>query len=204
MQHFQRYGLYFGLLLITLTAACAPVKTIEVWKAETYTGPLHKVLVIAVAKQDHIRNQFENVLANKLGKLGVEVTPGHKVLPDSKTQPEREVVLAIVRELGIDSVLVVRSISKREITNHQYGGVIVGGTAVYSDGGWYGYSYGVGYDRQYDTDFFTVSTKLYDVKSESPVWSYISQVKVTGSRQGAVNIFIPTVVEQLEKSKLIN
>ena len=93
-----------------------------------------------------------------------------------------------------------RSISKKEITNHQYGGVVLGGSAVYSNGGWYGYTY----DKQYDTDYFTISTKLYDVGTEKPVWSYIAQVKVSGARQGAVNLFVPAIVEQLEGSELDN
>jgi hypothetical protein len=194
----------FALLLVTLTASCAPIKNLDVWKEETYAKPLKKVLVIVLAQEKSVREQFENVLANQLSDRGVEVFRGYKVLPDLATKPDRETVVAKVRELGVDSVLVARSISKKEITNHQYGGVFLGGSAVYSNGGWYGYSYGYTYDKQYDTDYFTISTKLYDVGTEKPVWSYIAQVKVEGSRQGAVNLFVPAVVEQLEASKLVN
>lgn len=203
MKKCQLLGSFLCLLFVSLTAACAPIKTLDVWKEESYTQPLQNVLVIAITQQGYIREQFENVLSNHLAKHGVKAIPGYKVLPPYDKKPEREVVLATVKELGVDHVLVSRSISKKEITNHQYGGVVLGGTAVYSGGDWYGYSYGETYDRQYDTDFFTVSTRLYDVSSQKPVWSYIAQVKVEGSRQGAVNVFVPTVVEQLEASKLI-
>jgi len=199
-------GLFLVLMLIfqfCFVTACAPIKNLDVWKDETYTKPPQKVLVIALAQQDIIRNQLENVLSNQLAKRGVEAILGHKVIPQSKTKPDKAIVLAKVKELGVDSVLVVRSISKKEITNHQYGGVILGGSAVYTDGGWYGYSYGYTYNRQYDTDFFTVSTKLYDVTSENPVWSYIAQVKVDGTREGAVNVFVPALVEELEASQLV-
>ncbi|MDH4027167.1 MAG: hypothetical protein OEU57_17330, partial [Desulfuromonadales bacterium] len=151
-----------------------------------------------------VREQFENVLANQLSDRGVEVIRSYKVLPDLKAKPDRETVVAKVRELGVDSVFVARSISKKEITNHQYGGVVLGGSAVYTGGSWYGYSYGYTYDKQYDTDYFIISTKLYDVGTEKPVWSYIAQVKVDGSRQGAVNVFVPAIVEQLEGSELVN
>jgi hypothetical protein len=193
----------FLCFLFVVLAACAPIKTLDVWKDEAYTRPMKKVLVIALAQQDIIRNQFENVLSNQLAKQGVEAIPSHKVLPHSKEKPDREVVLAKVRELGVDNVLVARSISQKEITNHQYGGVILGGAAVYSDGGWYGYSYGYSYNREYDTDYFTVSTRLFDVDSEKPVWAYLSQVKVEGSKQGAVNVFVPALVKQLESSNLL-
>lgn len=203
MKKIQLFGSFLCLLFVMLTAACATIKTLEAWKDETYTRPLQKVLVIAMARQDIIRNQAENVLSNHLVKRGVEAIPSHKVLPQSDAQPDLETVLAIVKELGVDSVLVARSISQKEITNHQYGGVILESSAVHSDGGWYGYSYGYGYDKQYDTDFFTVSTKIYDVTSQNPVWSYISQVKVEGSRQAAVNLLVPAIVKQLEIDQLV-
>jgi len=199
----QRFGFFLCLLFVMLISACSTIKTLDIWKDDTYTGPLQKVLVIALARQDIIRNQAENVLSYQLSKRGIEAIPSHKVLPQSDAKPDREAVLAIVKELGVDSVLVARSISQKEITNHQYGGVILGGTAVYSDGGWYGYSYGVSYDKQYDTDYFTVSTKLYDVTSQNPVWSYISQIKVEGSGQAAVNLLVPEIVKQLEISQLV-
>jgi hypothetical protein len=203
MKRFQRYGLSLCLMLLMLTSACAPVKTLEVWKAEDYNLKLDKVLVIFLAQNENIRKQAENVLSDQLAKRGVDAVPSHKVLPPMSENPDRAVVLAIVKELGIKSVMVTRSISKAEITNHQYGGVVLGGVAVYSDGGWYGYSYGYGYDRRYDTDYFTISMKLYDVDSKKPEWSYLSQVKVEGSREGAVNQFVPVVVKQLEDSQLI-
>jgi hypothetical protein len=203
VKKYQRYGLSLCLLFVMLMAACAPVKTLEVWKAEDYTRQLDKVLVIVLTQDDKIRNQFENVFSDQLAKRGVDAISSHKVLPHLSEKPARDVVVAKVKELGVTSVLVIRSISKKEITNHQYGGVIMGGVAIYSNEGWYSYSYGYGYDRRYDTDFFTISVKLYDVDSKNPEWSYLSQVKVEGSREGAVNLFIPVIVKQLEDSQLV-
>lgn len=191
-----------GLFLVTVTAACAPIKKLEVWKEESYSARPQKILLIAVTKRDNLRRQSENVLANQLAKKGVEAIRSYKVLPQEE-KLDRQTIEAQVRELGVDSVLVARSISQREITNHQYGGVVLGGVAVYSDGGWYGYGYGFSYDREYDSDYFIVSTKLYDVEKQTPVWSYISQVKVDGSKEKAVNQLIPTIVEQLEASDLL-
>ena len=191
-----------GLFLVTLIAACAPIKKLEVWKEESYSARPQKILLIAVTKRDNLRRQSENVLANQLAKKGIEAIRSHKVLPQEE-KLDRQEIEAQVRVLGVDSVIVARSISQREITNHQYGGVVLGGVAVYSDGGWYGYGYGFSYDREYDSDYFIVSTKLYDVEKQTPVWSYIAQVKVDGSKEKAVNQLIPTIVEQLEASDLL-
>ena len=196
------FRLFLCLLLITVAAACSPIKKLEVWKEETYSTHPQKMLLIAIAKRDRTRRQAENVLANQLVKRGLEAIPSYKVLPQEE-KLDRQAVEAKVRELGFDSVLVARSISQKEITNHQYGGVILGGTAVYSNGGWYGYGYGYTYNREYDSDYFIISNKLYDVDSERPAWSYLVQIKVDGSRERAINQLIPTIVKQLEASDII-
>jgi hypothetical protein len=198
----QLFHCVFALSLITLLLACAPVKTIEVWKSETYSEKPQKILVIAVVPSINIRKQVENVLYNELVKFGLEVSVNHKLFPDAAAELTKEDVVAKVRELQVDSVLVVSAIGKKEITNHQYGGVFMGGVAIY-DNGWYGASYGYFYSREYDTDSFTISSKLYDVNKSRPVWSYISQVRVEGSRQKAVNQLVPTIVKELETSQLI-
>lgn len=199
---YHRYGSFLSLLLVTLITACAPVKTLDVWQDETYTKPVQKVLVIAITHEGFIRNQFENVLADKLAAHGVHAIPSNKVLPQLDKNLDRETVVAEVRKHGIDNVLVARAINRKQITNHQYGGVYYGGTAVY-DKGWHSYAYGSFYSREYDTDYFTVATKLFDIDQMQPVWTYLSQIKVTGAKQGTINDFIPYLVEELVKSKLI-
>ena len=194
---------FLCLLLVAVMTACAPIKQLEIWKDEAYTGHPQKILLIAMAKRDNIRRQSENVLANQLVKKGIEAVPSYKILPQSAEKLDRQSVEAKVKELGFDSVLVAHSISQKEITNHQYGGVILGGQAVYSGGGWHGYAYGFSYNREYDSDYFIVATKLFDVDSEKPAWSYLAQVKVDGSKEKAVNQLIPTIVEQLAASKIL-
>jgi hypothetical protein len=193
-----------GLLLMALSAACAPVKTLDVWQDQAYNQPLKKVLVIAVAQSDVIRKQFENVLSLQLAKRGVEAIPSHQVLPQSSAQLDRKAVVAKVEDLGVGHVLVARSIKQSEITNYQLGGPYFAATGIYNDG-WYSFYVGsVVYPmKEYDTDYFTVATKLFAVGYNQPVWSMLSQVRVEGSRQGAVNEFVPFIVKQLEEDRLL-
>jgi hypothetical protein len=151
-----------------------------------------------------IRNQFENILANKLTARGIEAIPSYKVLPQSTDQLDRETVVAKVKELGVGHVLVARSIKKSEITNHQQGGMFFAPSAMYSDG-WYTYYTGsmVYAKKEYDTDYFTVAINLFALGNNKPVWSLLSQVRVEGSRQGAVTEFVPVIVKHLEESHLI-
>ena len=205
MKNHQRLGFVFIHVFLILMTACAPVKTLDVWKDETYKKPLKKTLVIAVAEQGYLRNQFENVLSNKLQARGVEAVPSYKVLPQPGGTLEREAVLAKVRELGVESVLVARAVKESSYVNSQSEAVAYVSTAVYSDD-WVGYFSGpvVFSQNEYDTDIYIVETKVFDVDKKRPVWSSLSQVNVDNeANQGAINQFIPKIIKQLEESNLI-
>ena len=174
---YQRYGCFLTLLLVALTTACAPVKTLDVWQDEAYTGPLQKVMVIVVTQQENIRNQFENIFSEQLAKRGIIPFPSNKVLSQPIAELDRETVLAKIRELGVSSVLVARSIDKKEIVNHQYGGVYYGGVAIY-DNGWHTYAHvhghlsGIGKTHDVGVDnnnFYPISfTELKEKMKEKP------------------------------------
>ena len=199
----RKLCLCLSIVLLWL-GACAPTKSLDVWKDEGYAGGTEKILVCAVTQKDHIRNQMENNLAHQLSRGGLQAVPSNKVFPELTPDMDREAAEAKVKELGIDSILLIRSISRKEITNHQYGGLFFAPTSVRYDG-WYSYYTGSFMFRQraYDTEYFNLVTTLYDLESKKAVWSYLSQVRVAGSRQAAINQFIPTLVAELDDSELL-
>ena len=192
------------LFCMTLLTACSTVKSVHVWKDDAYNAKLGKVLVIAMAKQDYIRKQFENVLANQLKDRGVEVVTSFSVLPQPVDTLDRQIVLDEVKKLGVSNVLVTHSIAHDDITNYQAGGLYFAPTATYLDG-WYSFAVGtVRYrDLEYDTSYLTVATNLFAVGNKKPVWSNLADVKVEDSRQDAVNKFVPLLVKEMELSNLL-
>jgi len=200
----HKASLAIALLFMTLIAACAPVKMLEVRKDPAYTEKMGKVLVLAMAGEPYIRKQFEKVLANQLIARGVEVVLSHEVLPQSTKELDRDIVVAKVKELGVANVLVSRSISRQEVTNKQAGGLYFKETSLYPDG-WSSYAVASSGQREagYTTDFLTVESNLFVVGNKNPVWSNLAELKVEDSRQDAVNKFIPFLVEQLELSNLL-
>ena len=204
MTKLQKTALFVVLLLTMVLSACATVKSVEVWKDDAYNERLGKTLIIAMANQDYLREQFEKVIGNKLKDRGVEVVLSHIVLPQAVRELDRQIVLNKVNELGVTNVLVTRSISHEEITNYQAGGLYFAPTAIYQDG-WYTYAVGSVKYRElaYDTDYLTVSTNLFVQGTTKPVWSNLAELKVEDSRQDAVNKFIPMLVEQMELSQVL-
>jgi hypothetical protein len=204
VRKFKHYKIVISLLLLTLLTACSPIKTIHEWKDPTYTDKLHTILIIAVIEQNYMRDQFENFLTLKLNAMGLAAIPSYKVLPQPGTEISREEVVEKVKQLGVDTVLVVRSILKDSIVNYQPGGAYFAVTGVYSDG-WYTMYVGnaVFPVREYDIDYFTIATTLFDVQRKKPIWSDLSRIKVSGSRQAAINKFVPSLVKKLDESQLL-
>ncbi len=162
--------------------------------------------MIAIAELDYMRDHFENVLALRLGDSGIKAIPSNKVIPQLGENTSSETIVAKVRELGVENVVVVRSINKDEYSRLTTGGVYLVPTDYYD--GWYPFysdSFTMVAVRgtAYDAEFFTMVTNIYDARSEKLIWSYLARVKVETSRQGAINPFIETIIKQLESSKLL-
>ncbi|MBI5632785.1 MAG: hypothetical protein HZA15_04840 [Nitrospirae bacterium] len=195
-----------GLALTLFTTSCASTKTLHVWKDEKHTQKLGKTLVIAVAELDRMRDHAENMLAWRLSDLGIEAIASNKVIPQLGSKSAREAIAAKVKELGVQNVVVIRAVSKDEYSQLVPGGVYLVPVSYYS--GWnsfYADSFSVVAvpGRAYDAEFFTMVTNIYDVRSETLVWSYLSRTKVEMSREGAINPFIETIITQLERGKLL-
>ena len=206
MKRSLRYRFLLGLTLIVFTASCSSMKTLHVWKDEKFSQRLQKVLVIGIAEQDYMRNHFENVLAERLSAQGIDAVPSNRVLPNLGEKPDREKLVAKVKELGFVNVLVSRSINKTEVSDFQPGGIMLASSDFY--GGWYGF-YASSYvvvaapGREYDADYYTLVTNIYETSSEKLIWSNVSQIKVEGSKEGAINPFIEFLMKQLSDSKLL-
>lgn len=203
MKHQLTCRFVIGLAFLALTTSCASTKTMHVWKDDQYNQRLQKVLVIAVTEEEYMRDHFENVLAENLEARGVAAIPSNKIFPQSGAKLDREVIVAKVREMGIGNVLVGRSVSKREVSQLIPGGTYYVPVDYYND--WYGYyrdSF-VAVGGAYDAEFFNFVTNVYDARSEKLIWSYLAQIKVEGSKQGAINPFIDVLMKQLQDNKLL-
>jgi len=208
VKRFQRPMFFISLLLLILVTSCTPIKNLHEWKDPAYTKTLHNTLIIARVEQEYMRNQFENFLTHQFNSLGIAAIPSYKVMPHSATEITRDEVVEKVHQLGVDSVLVIRSIMQESIINYQPGGAYYAATATsgaFGDG-WYTVYVGaiVFPMREYDIDYFTLSTQLFDVESKKPIWSDLSRIKVSSSsRQAAINKFVPFLVRKLNESQLL-
>ena len=206
MNIFMRKNLLLWVAVMSFTVSCAPESTLHVWRNENYPQKMGKTLVIFVTDIDYVRNHFENLFAGRLGDSGVEALQGNRVMRQLGTRPEREAVVAEVRMLGIENIILARAVSKDEYSRLIPEDAYI--VPVDYNTGWnsfYTDSFSIVTDPLivYDAKYFTVVTNIYDVRSDMLVGSYLSQVGAETSRDKAVNLFIEMVLKELTRSKLL-
>src|SRR5271166_2450350 len=114
------------LLAATATGNCKSVKLVASVTNPSYSGKhLRKVLVIGMSNDPAIRSDFEDAMAGKLARDGLESIPGHTILlrPESANL-DMDYLKAQIREHHIEAVLVSRLLKVEKnityIPGHSY------------------------------------------------------------------------------------
>ncbi len=123
----QRFAMVIAVLLTASAIGnCNSAKLVASVKNPSYSGQrFKKVLVIGMSDDPAIRSDFEDALANKLGRDGVEAIPGHSILlrPDSANM-DMDYLKAQIREHHIEAVLLTRLVKVENkvtyIPGHSY------------------------------------------------------------------------------------
>jgi hypothetical protein len=193
----------FGILLIgaILVIACTTTELTSVWKEPSYQARPAKVMVIGLAKKPEIRRLFEDEFVRQLKAHGTEAIASYTVLAD-KQQDDQVAIAAKVKELGADSVLLTRLVSKKNVQ------VYVPGTA-YSPppyyGSWPAY-YGQGNSAPgyvANDEYAVIETNLYETGSEKLVWSATSETLMGDSNRNLIISYIEVLVKAMSYNKLL-
>ena len=191
-------------------SGCAATQVKQVWLDEAYPqGKLQNVLVLAAAENSTVQREIESQFAKRFRERGIKVTEGFRVLPVDQlpAHDARDVVIAKVRELGVDSVLVIQRDSGRAENEYIPGMTIQSGFGYYGGAGvavvassaptaptTQGYSH---------TDkFFGMRTQLFDAGTEKIVWFMRTETKVDGPLQEQIKRYVSLVSQKLFKEKL--
>lgn len=215
------------IALVALLAGCAGLfphtQLTGTWKDEGYRERLDKVLVIGLSEQETLRRIFESRFAEELKLAGVSAVPGYEILPGQQ-KLEKDEILQAIGGRDLNSIIVTKLLNqtreKRIITDVERTGVPPYYHPYYDYRGrpyyyperfyhdtWYR-DYAFSYDtiRQYEVEISTVTleTNVYDVATEKPVWSAISETKYEESRQEKViDSYVRKVVEKLAVDGLL-
>jgi hypothetical protein len=197
----------FALFASLLFFSCATTKITETWKDDGYQGaPFSDLFVIGVAKEENTRRSFENKFVEKLQTAGVQAVASSSVMP-SDQKIEKAAILAAIKKLNIDAVLVTRLISLKEEEIRSPSTSEYGRPGDYQ-GRYYGdYSTAYGYTHQpaqYTTSVRVgLETKLYDAGTEKLIWAATSRTANPKSKIKLFDAVIEALVRDLKRNKLL-
>jgi hypothetical protein len=191
----------FGLL-----ASCAGTKLVAEWKDDARRGHPEKIFVVGLSKERGPRSLVEDEFIRQLKARGNDVVASYTVFP-SETMPDKGAVVAKVREVGADTILVVRFLKKE-----------MGGTHTplrrYAvpqgfDTSWESYAgttmtdIGVR-DISYEYDVITMESTLFDAATGKPIWSALSQTTYQqGGPMKQIKPFTTAIVRRLAHENLV-
>ena len=190
------FGLF--ILIAMLLTACASTQLTSVWKDPSYQTRPAKIMVVGVAKNPLNRRLFEDEFVQQLKSRGTDALASYTVLSDEQ-QGDPAAIAKKVAELGADTVLITRLVSKKIVQ------VYVPGSPYYPPpfyGTWpdyYGYGYRYMYTPGYiaEDEYAVIETNLYEAKSNKLIWAASSETGISDSDQSLIQGYIGVMVKNM-------
>lgn len=196
----------FGLLMLIamLVTACASTQINSVWKDPSYQARPARIMVIGVAKHPLKRRLFEDEFVMQLKAHGTEAIASYTVLPDKK-QDDQEAIAAKVKELGADTVLITRLVSKKIVRTYMPGTPYFPPPYYGTWPAYYGYGYRYLYSPGYiaEDEYAVIETNLYETRNDKLVWAASSETVMVDSDQSMIKSYIGIMVKTMGEHGLL-
>ena len=205
-----------GLALAGFVAAlgaCASTSLISSWESPDYRGgPLKKLAVFVMAKDDGVRRFAEDQMVQKM-PAGTTATAGYALF--AKPEEDREKVRSALVGHGYDGVLVSRLVSVDKSQTYvppqasfvRTGPSYLGSMPYYGNFGGY---YGHGYVLMHTTPGYTienttvvVETVLYKLPDDKPIWTATTRTLDPRSRTEMIEAIAQLVEAEMQKKGFI-
>ena len=185
-------------MFAALLAACSSTHIKSVWKDPAYTGYPQKIMVISVAKEPIYRRIFEDELVVQLKARGMDAIASYTTLPD-RNQDDQAAIAKMVEQLGADTVLVSRLVSKRTV-RVEYPPTITHRPYYYKRWpDYYRHGYELintpGYVTNYE--YALMETNLYDAHNDKLIWAATTETGVENFNQTHIKPYITTILNTM-------
>lgn len=193
------------MLVAVLVTACSTTKLNSAWKDPSYQTRPSRIMVIGMSKNPAKRRMFEDEFVLQLNAHGAEAIASYSVLPD-KQQSDHKAIAEKVAQLGADTVLITRLVSKKTV--HVY----VPGTVYYPPPyyrtwpDFYGFGYQAMYTPAYvaEDQYAVIETNLYEAGNNKLIWTASSETEVSGSDQKLIKSYIGVMVKTMVDQGLLD
>lgn len=194
----------FSIFLVT---SCANTKITSVWMDQSKQGTSYKdILVIGIAEEQHNRRLYEEQFTSQLSAIGIESEVSYKILPEG-TSINRDTVAEAIKGKEIDAVIVTHLVAVDEETVYRQPTTTYRPTYGHYNGlySYYPhvntYVHEPGYYTKHDV--VKLETNLYEVESESLVWSAQSRSFAPESAKEVIDDLVKLVIKDLKEKELV-
>jgi hypothetical protein len=162
-----------------LFAACTTTKFKTVWKDDLYEGNPAKIMVIGVSGTPAVRRLLEDEFVKEFNDRKTDAIASYTVLPD-QAMADESAIAAKAKEVGADTVLITESVGRK-----------TGSTVS---------PWGTYVDLYIDTE-----TIVYDMKSNKPIWTALTEtwVRDSQSEKSRIRAFVKLIVRRLSEQELV-
>jgi len=137
-------------------------------------------------------------LSGNSNPVGLMPSPAIPLFPTNNRVTKRPCAKKVA-ELGADTVLITRLVSKKTVQ------VYVPGTAYYPPpyyGSWpayYGYGYSYMYTPGYiaEDEYAVIETNLYEAKTDKLIWAASSETGISDTSQNLIQSYIGVMVNNM-------
>jgi hypothetical protein len=205
---FTRTGTAATLLaLLAMSVGCAgPATEIsQVWYDPSYgAGPVEKVLVIGILRDPARARFLEDTLASQLGTFGVEAVGSSEIITEDEAE-EDGILTRVVNEHGFDSILFARLVDVEKRAEYVPGYTYVDDSWGSPYGTYYSSAYSVVHEPGYTVErtVASVETTVYDVDTDAPIWSAVSETVDPKDLNRAIEEFGLVIIGALQERGLV-
>ena len=191
-------------VFVALLSACVTTTPTAVWKDPSYHSRPAKVMVIGVAKNPLNRRLFEDEFVVQLKARGTEAIASYTVLSDQQ-QDDQKAVASKVRELGADSVLISRLVSKKTVRFYVPGTVYYPPPYYNTWPDYYGYGHRYLYTPGYvaEDEYAIIETNLYEAGNDRLVWAATAETGLNDTDVRLIKSYIGTMVDAMAENGLL-
>lgn len=194
------------LCCVILLTSCATTEIKSVWNDATYNGgPLIKVFVMGLAKDQTVKRLYEDEFVEQLKARGVQAFPSYSVIPQEKMGDENY-VLEKIKGLGVDATLVTRLVDNKTIQTYYPPEMYYAPAPHYR--GWNGYyrssyNYMVGPGYTATEEAVVLETNIYSVQNNQLIWSALSETFMEGSSESLIYSLVQKLIKDMEAKDLL-
>jgi hypothetical protein len=194
-----------AVLLMILTA-CATTKLSGTWKDENLSRKkFQKLLIIGAAKQQNVRELFEDEFVRQLEAQGGKAIPSYTLIPAEKML-DKETIVSHITENRIDAVLITRLTGSKGEREMETGNTYRVPYAYYNQMHEY---YKKGLESTQEPPPATthkviiLETNIYNAETEKLAWATASDVYVQDAAYKLTKDFIKVIVNKLVSDEVI-